>query len=188
MYTSLTNFVHSSIWIFFHPSCLPMWNIEDMWGLQITIFTCMLARLCCVEMPHVDVETPFDSPDSTLKLITFWQSTTTILVTGICRMLCALINNTTYRCSSQVSLSATTQTDCSFNSFQDHLQSLPSTVTFFLGIISIPSWLHKLITNIHNSHFAMASDSSVWAPNGSFSWALELKLLVHLANLKPQNT
>jgi hypothetical protein len=31
----------------------------------------MLARLCCVEMFHVDAETPFDSPDSTLKLITF---------------------------------------------------------------------------------------------------------------------
>jgi hypothetical protein len=31
----------------------------------------MLARLYCVEMFHVDAETPFDSPDSTLELITF---------------------------------------------------------------------------------------------------------------------
>ena len=44
-----------------------------MWGLPVHIFTCLLARLCCVETFHVDVGTPVDSPDSTYKLITFWQ-------------------------------------------------------------------------------------------------------------------
>ena len=87
-------------------------------------------------------------------------------------MLCALINNTTYRCSSQVSLSATTQTVISSNSFQEHLQCLPSNVSFFLGNISIPTQLHKLVSDIHNSCFAIASDGSVHAPNGSFSLVL----------------
>jgi hypothetical protein len=31
----------------------------------------MLTQLYCVEMFHVDAETPFNSPESTLKLITF---------------------------------------------------------------------------------------------------------------------
>jgi hypothetical protein len=74
--------------------------------------------------------------------------------------------------SPQFSLSVTTQTVCSYNSFQDHLQSLPSTETFFLGKISIPSQLHKLVSDIHNSRFAMASDGSVRAPNGSFALVL----------------
>jgi hypothetical protein len=73
---------------------------------------------------------------------------------------------------SQVPQPATTQTVSSFNSFQDHLQSLPSTETFFLGNISIPSQLHKLVSDIHNSCFAMASDGSVRSPNGSFAWVL----------------
>ena len=72
----------------------------------------------------------------------------------------------------QVSLSATTQTIITSNSFQDHLQSLLSTVTFFLGNISIPSQLHKLVSDIHNHCFAMASDGSVQAPNGSLAWVL----------------
>jgi hypothetical protein len=48
--------------------------------------------------------------------------------------------------------------------------SLPSTETFFLGKISIPPQLHKLVSDIHNSRFAMASDGSVQSPNGSFAW------------------
>jgi hypothetical protein len=72
----------------------------------------------------------------------------------------------------QVSTPVTTQTVSSYNSFQDHLQSLPPTETFFLGKMSIPSQLHKLVSDIHNSCFAMASDGSVQALNGSFAWVL----------------
>ena len=35
-----------------------------------------------------------------------------------------------------------------------------------------PSHLQKLADDIHNSRFAMASDGSVRAPNGSFSWVI----------------
>jgi hypothetical protein len=45
-------------------------------------------------------------------------------------------------------------------------------MTFFLGQIYIPSQLHKLVSDIHNSRFTMASDGSVRAPNGSFVWVL----------------
>jgi hypothetical protein len=72
----------------------------------------------------------------------------------------------------QFSTPVTTQTVCSYKSFQDHLKSLPSTETFFLGKMSIPSHLHKLVSDIHNSRFAMASDGSVQSPNGSFAWVL----------------
>ena len=72
----------------------------------------------------------------------------------------------------QSSVPVTTQTVCSYNSFQDHLQSLPSTETFFLGIVPVPPQLHKLVSDIHNSRFAMASDGSVRASNGSFAWVL----------------
>ena len=37
---------------------------------------------------------------------------------------------------------------------------------------SPPPQLHKLVTDTHNSCFAMASDGSVRSPNGSFEWVL----------------
>jgi hypothetical protein len=83
-------------------------------------------------------------------------------------------------------LSATTQTVFSYNSFQDYHQSLAPTETFFLGNISIPFQLHKLVSDVHNSHFAMASDGSVRSPNGSFAWVLYgTKSQIHLTG---QNT
>ena len=58
------------------------------------------------------------------------------------------------------------------HSFQHHLTTVSPSKSFFLGHMTIPSHLQKLVANIHNSCFIMASDNPVLASNGSFSWVM----------------
>ena len=63
----LTSFIHSFNWKFFHLSWVITRNIADMSGLLVNIFPCILIQLCCLEMFHVDIGTPFNSPDAALN-------------------------------------------------------------------------------------------------------------------------
>ena len=56
--------------------------------------------------------------------------------------------------------------------FQHHLTKVSPSKTFFLGHMIFPSHLQQLVDDIHHSRLAMASDGSVHAPNGSFSWVI----------------
>ena len=56
--------------------------------------------------------------------------------------------------------------------FQHHLTKVSPSNSFFLGHMVFSSKLQKLVDNIHNSCFAMASNGSVRTPNGSFSWVI----------------